>query len=285
MNVIRVVMLVVSTSAILSCGHGNNTAELETSSSNIAVPIQSPVTWNKSEALTVGDRNKSAITPVTNASAIGLNPAHGQPGHRCDIAVGQPLISKPATQSSRIFNTVTAATAQNTTVPTTIPAPIFNRNVRTVTNPATVFLANMPPADGLNPKHGLPGHRCDIPVGQPLNSKPTQPANASTTSIAAAVAPADGLNPKHGLPGHRCDIAVGQPLNSKPPQSAVTPAPKTTSAQPADGLNPKHGQPGHRCDILVGQPLNSKPVQPSSQNAPVTPWKFPAGITKDSIKS
>ena len=27
--------------------------------------------------------------------ANGLNPAHGQPGHRCDIAVGQPLSSAP----------------------------------------------------------------------------------------------------------------------------------------------------------------------------------------------
>jgi hypothetical protein len=31
----------------------------------------------------------------------------------------------------------------------------------------------------MNPPHGQPGHRCDIPVGQPLNSKPApaqQPA-------------------------------------------------------------------------------------------------------------
>jgi hypothetical protein len=25
-----------------------------------------------------------------------MNPQHGQPGHRCDIAVGAPLNSKPA---------------------------------------------------------------------------------------------------------------------------------------------------------------------------------------------
>jgi len=27
----------------------------------------------------------------------GMNPPHGEPGHRCDIAVGAPLNSKPAT--------------------------------------------------------------------------------------------------------------------------------------------------------------------------------------------
>ena len=29
------------------------------------------------------------------ATAEGMNPPHGQPGHRCDIAVGAPLDSKP----------------------------------------------------------------------------------------------------------------------------------------------------------------------------------------------
>ncbi|MGZ8559765.1 MAG: hypothetical protein ACXWWC_15590, partial [Chitinophagaceae bacterium] len=37
--------------------------------------------------------------PQANAAsttvAAGLNPAHGQPGHRCDIEVGKPLNSTP----------------------------------------------------------------------------------------------------------------------------------------------------------------------------------------------
>lgn len=51
----------------------------------------------------------------------------------------------------------------------------------------------------LNPPHGEPGHRCDIAVGQPLNSAPVQQTNAN-------------VNPPHGQPGHRCDLAVGAPL-------------------------------------------------------------------------
>lgn len=78
----------------------------------------------------------------------GMNPAHGQPGHRCDIPVGSPLNSKP-----QPTNPSPAATMS-----TTPPAP--------ATAQAT--------APGMNPPHGQPGHRCDIPVGSPLNSKPPQ---------------------------------------------------------------------------------------------------------------
>ena len=59
----------------------------------------------------------------------------------------------------------------------------------------------------LNPAHGQPGHRCDIPVGADLNSTPaksqTPLLNQGTTGK---------LNPAHGQPGHRCDIKVGDPL-------------------------------------------------------------------------
>ncbi|WP_202621781.1 hypothetical protein [Pontibacter russatus] len=67
---------------------------------------------------------------------------------------------------------------------------------------------------GLNPAHGQPGHRCDIPVGASL-SLPVQPnLNAQPTvtppPTQGAVA---GLNPPHGQPGHSCAIPVGAPLN------------------------------------------------------------------------
>jgi hypothetical protein len=51
----------------------------------------------------------------------------------------------------------------------------------------------------LNPAHGEPGHRCDIPVGSPLSVPTEAPAVAR-------------MNPPHGEPGHRCDIPVGSPL-------------------------------------------------------------------------
>lgn len=93
-------------------------------------------------------------------TAAGMNPAHGQPGHRCDIPVGSPLNSKPAAQPTNPTGTMSTITT---------PAP--------ATAQATT-------APGMNPPHGQPGHRCDIPVGSPLNSKPAQPA-AAPASVTA----------------------------------------------------------------------------------------------------
>jgi hypothetical protein len=102
------------------------------------------------------------ISPVSNDSAaivnnpagVTLNPAHGQPGHRCDVTVGAPLNAPAATNSAP--STVTSNSAK---APANVP--------KTAASPNTA-------AGTLNPNHGEPGHRCDIAVGAPLNSKPTQ---------------------------------------------------------------------------------------------------------------
>ena len=66
-------------------------------------------------------------------------------------------------------------------------------------------------AVAMNPAHGQPGHRCDIPVGAPLDSPP-----ANTNSITPVNTNSGDANPKinppHGQPGHRCDVKVGDPL-------------------------------------------------------------------------
>lgn len=142
--------------------------------------------------------------------AAGINPAHGQPNHRCDIAVGAPLNS-PANGATptQAVNVQSSPQMVTTTQPTT---------VKTVT------------AKGMNPPHGEKNHRCDIAVGAPLNSKAavaTTTANTGeitqqvtvpqalpkllSTSSADGETP-EGMNPPHGKEGHRCDIAVGAPL-------------------------------------------------------------------------
>jgi hypothetical protein len=65
-------------------------------------------------------------------------------------------------------------------------------------------------APKLNPKHGLPGHRCDLPEGVPLDVQ--EGTNLKALNAGKVPAAAPKLNPKHGDPGHRCDIAVGAPL-------------------------------------------------------------------------
>lgn len=109
---------------------------------NAAATVQAPA----------DTRLVQTATAASQQTAPGMNPPHGQPGHRCDIAVGAPLSSKPAAPTSAVQ-----------TKPTTIAAPV------------------QPVAPGMNPQHGQPGHRCDIAVGAPLNSKPVvAPAAAST---------------------------------------------------------------------------------------------------------
>lgn len=91
----------------------------------------------------------SASQAATVAPTAGLNPAHGQPGHRCEIAVGAPLNSAP---------TATTATPQVQTINAPVAAP-----------------ANIPAMGGngtarLNPAHGEPGHDCAVQVGAPLKN-------------------------------------------------------------------------------------------------------------------
>ena len=165
--------------------------------------------------------------PVPGANIVSapptakLNPAHGQPGHRCDISVGAPLTTGPA-------QNVNAAT-QN---PTLINSPV--QAAPAIKTPASTPVATVPAiTPGINPAHGQPGHRCDVAVGAAI-PKTAAPAKTTTTNspVISPVSPntpliqpqaatlttvaANGLNPAHGQPGHRCDIAVGKPLNSAP---------------------------------------------------------------------
>ncbi|HUS00709.1 MAG TPA: hypothetical protein VMY77_03235 [Chitinophagaceae bacterium] len=148
------------------------------------------------------------VVSTTNVASTGLNPEHGKPGHRCDIAVGAPLNSKPVTVPAQQTQPVT--TARQTKV-------VQTKNTATAT--------------GMNPEHGKPGHRCDIPIGAPLNSKPVTTAanqNQPIDLTAKKTVTPPGMNPPHGEPGHRCDIAVGSPLN-QPVKTATDQAVKTVS--------------------------------------------------------
>lgn len=123
------------------------------------------------------------MQPVNQAPvkvAKGMNPPHGQPGHRCDIAVGAPLNSPakatPAANASPItINPSKAGAAVAREVKPGAPALLSAPSA----TPAPVKTA-----PGMNPPHGQEGHRCDIAVGAPLNSAPTP------TQTPAAVTPA-----------------------------------------------------------------------------------------------
>lgn len=103
--------------------------------------------------------------------------------------------------------------------------------------------APVPPAAdhevALNPEHGKPGHRCEIPVGAPLNSVPTT-TNAHIQSNKATPPP-----------------AVNNPI---PDLGPVNPALKNSlqGLNNTGKINPPHGQPGHDCAVPVGAPLPAK---------------------------
>ncbi len=81
----------------------------------------------------------------------------------------------------------------------------------------------------LNPEHGQPYHRCDIPVGAPINSAP------------AAASPV---------------VTQNAPQTNNFNTSPMTPAQSSgTVSGPKPAVNPPHGESHHRCDLQVGAPL------------------------------
>ncbi len=102
------------------------------------------------------------VAPV--ATKAGMNPPHGQPGHRCDIQVGAPLNS-PVAKAPKAA--ATPGQASFTPSTTSVPVPMPTSATPSAQTPA---LLNAPvvTAPGMNPPHGQEGHRCDIAVGQPL---------------------------------------------------------------------------------------------------------------------
>ncbi|MDB5190604.1 MAG: hypothetical protein JWQ96_167 [Segetibacter sp.] len=83
------------------------------------------------------------VGPKAGTSTAAINPAHGQPNHRCDIAVGAPLNSPSQQQTAPATQTVPVQPSLPTNTGGTVK---------------------------LNPAHGEPGHDCAKPVGQPLKS-------------------------------------------------------------------------------------------------------------------
>lgn len=156
MNVKNYLPLVLLVSLITACGSEDETATPDVPSSNTAPPAAPAAA--------------PATAPVNNttapASGIALNPEHGKPGHRCDIAVGAPLNSPPGNTNSA--TTLPANPVQAAPTPAPSPAPANN-----LTPSKGVINPSLNP-NALNPAHGQPGHRCDIAVGAPLNSQPSK---------------------------------------------------------------------------------------------------------------
>jgi len=137
MNVKKCLLVILLVGALSACDN-NSAAEKELNSQS-----------SSSLSDTLRDTSRSILpklntqnTNQTTGLNTNVNPEHGQPGHRCDIAVGAPLNSTPAPTTQ------------------TQPAPI---------NQPQLAAPKSTTATGMNPEHGAPGHRCDINVGTPLS--------------------------------------------------------------------------------------------------------------------
>ncbi len=131
---------------------------------------------SNSPAATSGVTNSSTQNPSllqqnSNQNTVGMNPPHGQAGHRCDIAVGAPLNSPP---TKPIPNPAVTASGMNASAPV-------------ITKSNTTAVVTKP---GMNPPHGQAGHRCDIAVGAPLDSPARSAVPANTNSSTNSQVPA-----------------------------------------------------------------------------------------------
>lgn len=156
----------------------------------------------------------------------------------------------------------------------------------------------------INPNHGQPGHRCDIPDGAPIpdgaqallpaagiqppapvTSPAVTPQPASMpqgialpgTTPAQSTTTAAGTNPPHGQPGHKCESDASlqtkagnaAPPTVQPAQPLPQPVQTTTATATKAGMNPPHGQPGHKCELAVGAPLDGKAAPATNTVTPV----------------
>lgn len=125
--------------------------------------------------------------------------------------------------------------------PVTTQTPVASQQQQTVINPP---VASNPAAKGANPAHGQPGHRCDIPVGAPLNSPVIAKPRVQAGQKMQQVQPTQPTTP----------APITQSIVVPPPATGAS-LPETIAAPTAPGMNPPHGQTNHRCDIAVGAPL------------------------------
>lgn len=148
-------------------------------------------------------------------------------------------------EEQKATTTETTPAPTTTEVPTTTPAITTSPANEEATPASAATPAGTPPK--LNPPHGQPFHKCEIPVGAPLDGSAAAPG---TTAAAPASEPKSFF---------KAAQATEQTAPQTPPNvQQVTP--QTNQTATADvgtkpKLNPAHGQPFHRCDIAVGAPL------------------------------
>jgi hypothetical protein len=158
-------LIIISAAILISCEKKQtNMAENQKNADSDSVKVEDRNNKTSSaETVEVIPANAVAANPnepqtAKSTAKPALNPAHGEPFHRCDIAVGAPIDSAP----------------QQNAAPVSAPQMQSN-NSSFNTNPISPSIAapvsapqSLGPKPALNPAHGQPHHRCDLEVGAPL---------------------------------------------------------------------------------------------------------------------
>jgi hypothetical protein len=153
----------------------------------------------------------------------------------------EPQESSAATETAEVQSTA-APVQQDGQPQMQMQAPQTTMSNTTMPQQQQQQAAPQTVAKGMNPAHGQPGHRCEIPVGAPLNSSPAA-GKASTPQMIS------------NDPNTKITPAQVNANGTLTPANSGAPAILNPGTATAAGMNPAHGQPGHRCDIAVGQPL------------------------------
>ena len=133
--------------------------EPQASSETPVTETVAPETQNINQQFEVQNPNQQSVqapNPVQTQAATtapGMNPPHGQPNHRCDIAVGAPLNSPKGAMP---------------TPPPPPPAPTPTPQGQATITPVDMSSGTTATKPGMNPPHGQAGHLCEIAVGAPL---------------------------------------------------------------------------------------------------------------------
>jgi hypothetical protein len=210
----------------------NKTAAPNTGVNNL--PTQVPTT-----GANVNLQQPAATMPqniVANKSGSAANPPHGQPGHVCGTT---PAGASTTTATPQNVQTINSAAPQMKIAP---------QQTNTIKPSVAANNGN----SQINPAHGQPGHRCDIPAGAPLNSAPqkTTVSKAVNTNTTVAAATPTIVNPS--------TMPALQPTQTVQNTDAANAAPALISNGNGAKLNPEHGKPRHDCKVAVGQPLPNK---------------------------
>ena len=153
----------IALSAVALIGCKNNPQEITVAEDAMANTQLAEEQRDKTNDANPFDQGTALSTPATpQGGGVTLNPPHGQPGHRCDIAVGAPLPNdgNVIAQAQNVSHPV----GQGEAMPV-VSNGMEQPQVIQVSQPQNYVGAN---GEKLNPPHGQPGHRCDIAVGATL---------------------------------------------------------------------------------------------------------------------